>query len=357
MAGHDAVSESEGARERLEPEDAHDGSLLAASHLHRYEFAAELCDGMRVLDLCCGTGYGSALLARRAASVHGVDVASAAIATAQALVAPEDGHRMGFETADALEHLRASGTTAYDVIVCFEGLEHVPDPDAVLAEIARFTKSGARAILSFPNSRGFDEENEFHVTSYGWERVQTVASDFPDALLLSQYLAEGSWISCSGAADATDVAGRLVGQDDAAPEWANHWVLLIGFDAAATIRARARMALAVAPAHNAYMHHLERANAALRTTNARLSRSWLGVHDAAAASVVRRMQDELDAVKVRARHARTEAERWERIAGNNDWGRRQLAEQLAQPRYLRMDAVRDRLIHLPGAKALWRLLG
>ena len=38
-------------------------------HWHRYAFALPLAAGKRVLDAACGEGYGSALLARRAASV------------------------------------------------------------------------------------------------------------------------------------------------------------------------------------------------------------------------------------------------------------------------------------------------
>ena len=48
-------------------------------HWHRYHFASRFVAGKRVLDLACGEGYGSALLARRAATVVGVDVSQAAI--------------------------------------------------------------------------------------------------------------------------------------------------------------------------------------------------------------------------------------------------------------------------------------
>src|SRR5256885_16823278 len=42
-------------------------------HLHRYAIASQLVAGRDVLDLACGEGYGANLLAKRAASVIGVD--------------------------------------------------------------------------------------------------------------------------------------------------------------------------------------------------------------------------------------------------------------------------------------------
>jgi 2-polyprenyl-3-methyl-5-hydroxy-6-metoxy-1,4-benzoquinol methylase len=52
-------------------------------HWHRYHFAARWCEGKRVLDVACGEGYGSALLARGASRVTGVDISPEAVAHAQ----------------------------------------------------------------------------------------------------------------------------------------------------------------------------------------------------------------------------------------------------------------------------------
>ena len=52
-------------------------------HYARYLFATRLCRGKRVLDLGCGCGYGSALLAEAAARVTGIDSAPEAIAYAR----------------------------------------------------------------------------------------------------------------------------------------------------------------------------------------------------------------------------------------------------------------------------------
>ncbi len=47
---------------------------IAHEHWHRYAFARRFVAGRRVLDVACGEGYGSALLAEAAAHVTGVDI-------------------------------------------------------------------------------------------------------------------------------------------------------------------------------------------------------------------------------------------------------------------------------------------
>src|ERR1700722_15129763 len=56
---------------------------IVLEHLHRYAFAADLVAGKDVLDIACGEGYGSNLLAARARSVIGVDISEETIGHAQ----------------------------------------------------------------------------------------------------------------------------------------------------------------------------------------------------------------------------------------------------------------------------------
>src|SRR5436190_10605249 len=56
---------------------------IAYEHWHRYAFARRFVAGKRVLDVACGEGYGSALLAQVAATVTGIDIDAAAVAHAR----------------------------------------------------------------------------------------------------------------------------------------------------------------------------------------------------------------------------------------------------------------------------------
>jgi 2-polyprenyl-3-methyl-5-hydroxy-6-metoxy-1,4-benzoquinol methylase len=337
MGGEQALTAATGAndseKERLEPADVEAGGLLAAVHIHRYEFAARLCAGRRVLDLCCGTGYGARVLARMATAVHGVDVSEEALATARSDVQGDERARVSFERDDALAYLRRLPAGRFDAIVCLEGVEHVADPQALVGELVRLAEDGTMLIISLPNSRGFEERNEFHVTDFGHEEMRAVADRFSDAVVLSQYLAEGSLILTRDAGRDSEVRGRLVdaGSPDVSSEiWANHWLVLVGVDSAQVEHAQAGLVLVAARHHNQYMRQLERANAELFRTNSRLARGWLGVHDAAAAAA-------------EARRVSLEAKVTE------------LQAALEAPRYRAVDAIRRLAFSIPGVATLLRL--
>jgi 2-polyprenyl-3-methyl-5-hydroxy-6-metoxy-1,4-benzoquinol methylase len=354
MGGEQALTASTDAHERLVPADIHAGGLLAASHVHRYELACGLCAGRRVLDLCCGTGYGARILAREAAEVHGVDVSQEAIATAGRELSEDERGRVTFEAGDALAYLRAMPSGRFDAVVCFEGLEHVSDPEAVLGELARLADTGTSLIISFPNSRGFEEDNEFHVTDYGYEEMRAIADRFPGAVVLSQYLAEASLLLPPDAGPGGETRGRLVDQGAAEgpPDvWANHWVVLVNFDETPAGHADAALALAVAPHHNEYMRTLEHANAEIRRINARLARGWLGIHDAAAASANARRR------KLEAEVAELEAQlKHEREVSKGHYEMMLMAKAaLEAPRYRAVDAIRTLAFTIPGIGTLLRL--
>jgi SAM-dependent methyltransferase len=149
-------------------------------HWHRYHFAAPLVAGRRVLDVACGEGYGSALLARRARQVTGADIAAAAIAHARARYA---GHaNLEFCLADcaALPFADAS----FDVVVSFETIEHIAAQQAFVREVRRVLRPDGFVVLSCPNKAEYtdarDYVNEFHVRElYRDEFAGLVAAEFP----------------------------------------------------------------------------------------------------------------------------------------------------------------------------------
>lgn len=273
-------------KERLSLEEVSEHTLIACEHRHRYELAAELASGLRVVDLCCGSGYGTAILAETAGEVHGVDIDAATVDLAAATVGRET--EATFEARDALAFLREDLAERFDVIVCFEGLEHLPDVEGAFRELRRHSEAGVRIIASIPNSKAFEEENDFHLTDFGWEEAREAWEDFDGAVMLFQYLAEGSVILADSA---DDLDARLINLDYGGPEFANHYLVAVGFDPEAVNAAhRARAQLTVAPVYNRYMRILERANVELRRRNAQLARGLIGRADSAAASFVSRLE-------------------------------------------------------------------
>ncbi|MFN7773297.1 MAG: class I SAM-dependent methyltransferase [Planctomycetota bacterium] len=120
----------------------------AEFHLARYRFAAGYAAGKEVVDIACGTGYGSELLAAagKAASVTGIDICPEAIHYARSKHCQANmGYLVGSVTAIPLPD------ESSDVVVSFETIEHVEEDGQAVAEYTRVLRPGGLLICSTPN--------------------------------------------------------------------------------------------------------------------------------------------------------------------------------------------------------------
>ena len=136
--------------------------VINYEHLHRYRAIAPLCVGRRVIDLASGEGYGSAMLAGSARRVVGLELDGEAVAHARrAYPLPAVTFVQGSMTAAPF------GRERFDVVVCFEALEHVGEQDRLCAEAARMLAPGGCFVVSTPNRAVYSDvsgyENPFHV--------------------------------------------------------------------------------------------------------------------------------------------------------------------------------------------------
>jgi SAM-dependent methyltransferase len=323
--------------ERLSLEAASAETLLACEHRHRYDLASRLCAGMRVLDLCCGSGYGSEMLAATASEVVGVDNDMTTIDLAQATVGRRAG--VAFEAADAIEYLQGDLATRFDAVVCFEGIEHLHDVDVALAALRGHADAGMRIVASVPNSKLFEEDNPFHVTEFGYEEAREAFAGFPATTLLPQYLAEGSLICPE---EATEIEVTLSLDDRLELESANHFMVCVNFDPAELTAAhRGRLQVNAAPAYNSYMRSLERANTDLRRANSWLARDRLGKSGSAAASALRRFEERSTALEAELATWRTRCEAAEQRAADVEAASRMLNRLAGARRLVRRYARRS----------------
>ena len=132
-------------------------------HWHRYHFAADLVRGLDVLDVACGEGYGSALLAHTARRVTGADIAPSAVAHARTRYAKTAN--LEFREADCTK--LPFPDASFDAVVSFETIEHIGAQEAFLDEVRRVLRQGGLLVLSCPNKVEYTDKrdviNEFHV--------------------------------------------------------------------------------------------------------------------------------------------------------------------------------------------------
>lgn len=128
--------------------------LAAYQRAHASELRAMIADlpirpGDRVLDMACGEGAYTCMLAERVGKrgmVSGVDISPAylALARRQADCAPNRG-AISFQTGD-IEALPFDDNT-FDLVWCAQSMYSLPDPIAALRELRRVTRPGGRVAI------------------------------------------------------------------------------------------------------------------------------------------------------------------------------------------------------------------
>lgn len=141
-------------------------------HIARYEFVLPLVEGAHVLDVACGTGYGSYEMADRggAAMVVGVDIAQSAIDFCRSHYQAKN---LEFVKGDAA--LLEFPDDSFDIVVSFETIEHLADINGYLDEIYRITKPGGSCLVSTPNKR-LSFKNSFHTVEFSHRSFRKIMS-------------------------------------------------------------------------------------------------------------------------------------------------------------------------------------
>jgi len=172
--------------ERVIPGQVNDD--LWSEHQARYAYARRYAEGRRVLDAGCGTGYGSAELAQSALVVTGIDVAPQAIEFARATY-PIPSLRFLVSSCAVMPFPE----NAFDLVVAFEVIEHLPDHRSFLQECARVLTHHGLFIVSSPNRKYYAESraktgpNPYHVHEFeAREFVEELSGVFQNVRLLLQ---------------------------------------------------------------------------------------------------------------------------------------------------------------------------
>lgn len=164
-------------------------------HLHRYALCLEFVTGKSVLDIASGEGYGSALLAKVAESVVGVDISEEAVDYASKEYSTNENLKFLVGSCDCVP----IADNSIDVVTSFETIEHHDKHEEMMQEIKRVLKPDGVLIISSPNRLTYSDEpnysNPFHVKElYYDELVALLNSYFEHMQFYGQKIATGSFV-------------------------------------------------------------------------------------------------------------------------------------------------------------------
>jgi SAM-dependent methyltransferase len=144
-------------------------------HRAEYRLCASLLGDGRVLDLGCGTGHSWQELSPR--ETVGVDLEAAAL------------EGQGRETRRADMRALPFAEDSFDSVVSIQSIEHVPDPERVLAEVARVLRPEGRAVFVTPNRLTFGRPDEiidpYHYVEYDATQLGDLCTRFFDQVEVS----------------------------------------------------------------------------------------------------------------------------------------------------------------------------
>ncbi|MGV8026740.1 MAG: methyltransferase domain-containing protein [Anaerolineaceae bacterium] len=170
---------------------------ISYEHWNRYLFARQFVKDKIVLDVACGEGYGSYLLASTAQKVIGVDISQETVDFAKGKYIHEN---LEFLLGSAAQ-LPLHKNNFLDVIVSYETIEHISEKDQIsfLGEVKRTLKKDGIFIVSTPNKKLYSDvpnyNNEFHIKEFYFEDFKNLLeSYFKHVDLLGQRVEIGSYI-------------------------------------------------------------------------------------------------------------------------------------------------------------------
>lgn len=154
------------------------GRELFLQHRGRYLFASPYVSRKIVLDIACGSGFGSEILSQKAKKVVGVDISWEAI---QYCKTHYKKPNLSFIQMDCNSFAFPAST--FDTIVSFETLEHLQDVDVFFKELRRVLKKDGLLIMSTPNQEIFSiytkgGKNPFHVKEFNEDEFKKLIGTY-----------------------------------------------------------------------------------------------------------------------------------------------------------------------------------
>jgi 2-polyprenyl-3-methyl-5-hydroxy-6-metoxy-1,4-benzoquinol methylase len=158
------------------------GDIVRNEHLARYRFAAQFVGGKKVLDIACGSGYGSKFLAESGASeVVGFDCDAEIVAENQKNNSLKN---LIYKEGSAIDI--PVGEKEFDIAVSFETIEHLKaeDQEKFVSELKRAVSDEGLVLISTPNLVISNNKNPYHIKELDREDFESILKKYFSAVIV-----------------------------------------------------------------------------------------------------------------------------------------------------------------------------
>lgn len=150
--------------------------LTYLRHFFAYKLADEkISSGSSILEIGCGSGYGTKLLSKNAEKIIGLDVDKK---TVEQISKKNGSEKCIFEFYDGMKIPYKD--ESFDAVVSFQVIEHIKDDKNIIKEISRVLRPGGILLMATPNrifrlvEYGQKSSNKFHIREYSFREFKNL---------------------------------------------------------------------------------------------------------------------------------------------------------------------------------------
>lgn len=131
----------------------------------QYRLIVDLTAKGKILDVGCGDGVLSHLLAKNGSEVHGIDLSKTAISLAKARTRTDDYIKRPKFFVDSMYTYKPK--IKYDVIILCDVIEHIPDASSAIKNLKKLIKQNGQIIITTPLKENNGQlMDRYHVKEY-----------------------------------------------------------------------------------------------------------------------------------------------------------------------------------------------
>jgi len=143
------------------PTDVAAENPIKERQMAAYYRSLEYVTGLRILEVGCGEGIGASLLATKAASVVALDYSKNALGVAYEQYGA-DNIEFTLMKVPPIDFPEMS----FDAVICFQIIEHLENPEGLVAEIKRILRENGFAIFATVNKAETLSDNPYHINEF-----------------------------------------------------------------------------------------------------------------------------------------------------------------------------------------------